>query len=104
MCKAIFIYVSVYLSGFEHSMFTWPIASQDSVYNWVLLQNISDGTSYLYSDLSETVRSMIRHENITVTAVMDAQRCSFEPRGKHHQVRIQSSTFRLFLVLCNGFP
>ena len=30
-------------------------------YNWVLLQNISDGTSYLYSDLIETVRSMIRH-------------------------------------------
>ena len=30
-------------------------------YNWVLLQNISDETSYLYSDLSKTVKSMIRH-------------------------------------------
>ena len=57
-------------------------------YNWVLLQNISDGTSNLYSDLSKTVRSMIRHgeqkskqvtldKNITVTAVMNAQRCFF---------------------------
>ena len=38
-----------------------------------------------------------------VTAVMGAQRSSFEPHGKHHQVRIPSSTFRLFLVLCNEF-
>ena len=42
-------------------------------------------------------------KNETVTAVMGAQRSSFEPHVKHHQVRIPSSTFRLFLVLCNGF-
>ena len=30
-CKAVFFYVSVYLSVFKHSIYTWPIASQDSV-------------------------------------------------------------------------
>ena len=104
--------MSVYISQFSNIVCIPDLLLLRIRYHWVLTENITEGTSY--SDQGETVRSMIRRgeqkgkrvtldKNTTVTAVMGAQRSSFEPHGKHHQVRVPSSTFRLFLVLYNGF-
>ena len=62
LCKAIFtVYMSVYICQVSNIVCILDLLLLRILYNWVLLQNISDGTSYLYSDLSKTVRSMIRH-------------------------------------------
>ena len=61
LCVKLYIYMSVYIFQVSNIVCIPDLLLLRIRYNWVLLQNISDGTSYLYSDLSKTVRSMIRH-------------------------------------------
>ena len=108
----LYSYMPVYISQFSNIVNTWPIASQDSVSLGALTEH--HRRNILLTLIRVRLRSMVRHveqkwkqvtldKNTTVTAVMGAQHSCFEPHGKYYQVRIPSSTFRLFLVLCNGF-
>ena len=60
LCVKLYLYMSVYICQVSNIVCIPDLLLLRILYNWVLLQNISDGISYLYSDLSETVRSMIR--------------------------------------------
>ena len=61
LCVKLYLYMSVYICQVSNIVCIPDLLLLRIWYNWVLLQNNSDGTSYLYSDLSKTVRSMIRH-------------------------------------------
>ena len=61
LCVKLYLYMSVYICQVSSIVCIPDLLLLRIRYNWVLLQNISDGTSYLYSDLSKTARSMIRH-------------------------------------------
>ena len=57
----LYLYMSVYICQVSNIVCIPDLLLLRIRYYWVLLQNISEGKSYLYSDLSKTVRSMIRH-------------------------------------------
>ena len=61
LCVKLYLYTSVYICQVSNIVCIADLQLLRIQYNWVLLQNISDGTSYLYSDLIETVISMMRH-------------------------------------------
>ena len=61
LCVKLYLYMSVYICQVSNIVCIPDLLLLRIRYNWMLLQNISDRTSYLYSDLSKTVRSMIRH-------------------------------------------
>ena len=104
----LYLYMSGYICQFSKIVYIPDLLLLRIRYHWVLSQNITEETSYLlwsgwdYEKHEQKWKQVTLDKNITVTAVMGAQRSSFEPHGKH-QVRKPPSTFRLCLVLCNGF-